>query len=77
MLFGPIGPVGVVLELELWLFEIHDYLLDLEDFGQPMLIVLPWEIKVRGQPDPVHRVLHGEVRVPVMEATMCASAAVA
>lgn len=54
---GPIGPEAIVLELEMWLYEIQDYLVQLAFLEMPLVPFLPWEIEVFEQPEQEREVL--------------------
>ena len=71
MEIGPTGPGGIMLELEMWLYEIQDYLVQLADLGLPMLPFLPWKVEVFRQPEPKR----GTVQWDTATASMSCAAA--
>jgi len=66
MEIGPSGPGGIMLELEMWLYEIQDYLMQLADLGLPMVPFLPWKVEVFRQPEPERVVLQEGIRASCM-----------
>ncbi|MFA6489082.1 MAG: hypothetical protein WCT52_00195 [Candidatus Micrarchaeia archaeon] len=64
----PMEIEGILLELEMWLFEIQGYLAQLADFKQPLVPFLPHEIGAIGQPDCGRMVLQEGIAMSSMMA---------
>ena len=60
-----------MLELEMWLYEIQDYLVQLADLGVPMVPFLPWKVEVFRRQEPERGTVQGDTAMASMP---CAAA---
>ena len=68
MQIEPMQIEGILLEIEMWLFEIQGYLAQLADFEQPLVPFLPREAVAIGQPDCERMVLQEGIAMSSMMA---------